>query len=274
MKRILATLLLFLGFTSPALGAWGAVGALVNCNSVIAGTTLACVTPAAQLDSANVGVAWIALDNNCTADGQTSEVSGIADTGSNTWVKLGEYCNTSAGAANDGVTVSLWITKATGNVAATTGSYTITLANSKTSKAASFFEFSVAGGNTYQLAGSLQTLAEQATSAGSMAISGLSSAERLYLRAFASQDRTLGLVATASHTAITGAVANSGSGGGSVQIEGEYRIVTATSDTSDPTDSTGNNVYRSSVFVALDEVSETPATCHGSPSMLLGVGGC
>ena len=214
-------------------------------------TTLA-FAPTVTLEVGKVVLCAVALDNTTTTDGTTSEISGIADTGSNTWAFLGAFRNGNAGAAA-GAQVELWKSKITTQL--TTGStVTITFANTITSKAATLLEVSVGSGNSLQSAGTIQTLAEDAdANPASMAHTSLSNKEYLFIRAIAVEGRNNTFASpTSSYTALELAEADSGSAATSMQVMGEYRILTGTGDTSDP-GSIGGNGDCANLFFALEE---------------------
>lgn len=230
----------------------GSIGSFGTANSTSSGTTLV-ITTDAQLDAGNIGIVAIALDNTQTTDGNTSEVSGIVDSAGNTYTKLLEFCN-GQGGAEAGATVSLWFTKAASTLASS-GTITITFANTITSKAASAWEFTVGGGKTLEIpVGGTATIADDNDPPSNLVISGLASLERLYLRVTASERGSLSWVAGTNFTAITQAIANTGTNITSMLVSGEFRINTSTGETSNPTATTRSDC--ASVMVALEEVDE------------------
>lgn len=231
--------------------AFASVGNIGRNNSTTAGLTLT-VTAAAQLDAGNLGILAIAVDNQSTTDGNTSEISTVVDTALNTWTKLREFCN-SQGASNAGATVSVWYTIADANLPITTGVVTITLANSKTSKAATIREFTIGAGNTISLAGQTDLATDGAANPGSMTISGLSNQEYLFFRGIAGEiNAQIVVTPTTGFAAIQRSEADTGTGGTSVTADGEWRILTDTSSTSNPTGTTSAD--HASTFLAIQEV--------------------
>lgn len=231
--------------------AFGSVGSLGTGTSVSSGTSLA-FSPAAQLDAGNIGILIISLDNESTTDGNTSEVSSVVDSVGNTYSKLREFCNGN-GAANAGATVSVWFTKATTNLT-TGGTVTVTLANTKTVKAATFWEFTIGGGNTLQVATSgAADLARDATTPGSLALAGLANKEYLFIRGIGTEHRTDVVTATANHTKFTDAPADGGSAAASQTASGEWRILTGTGNTSNPSATTTSD--RATTLLALEEIA-------------------
>lgn len=244
--------------------AFASIGTIGTGNSTATDTTLSLTTSAAA-EAGNLVILCIGLDNHQTTDGQTSEISSVSDPNSNTWTKLGEFCN-GQGAANDGATVSVWSSVITTTIASSSV-ITITLANSKARKCVSGWEFSL-GASSVSVAGTLQTLANDAADPGSMSISGLSSKEYLFLRATASETAdTTAVTTTASYTLITKASASgAGTAADQMSVFGEFRILTGTGDTSDPAYVSADHA---SVYMAIQE----PSAAVRSPSGGVAYGG-
>lgn len=224
------------------------LGTLGTGLSATAGTTLTLTTTAAA-EIGNVVILLIGKDNVQTTDGNTSEVTGVTDTAGNVWVKLREYCNGRT-AANAGVVISVWKSKITSTLALG-GVITATMSSSITVKGMTAWEFQTIG--DLAIAGTPQDLAVVAGSAlGSLTISGLADGEYLFVRGIAIEDgNTTDLTSTASFTIFSMARANPAAGTSSVKIVGEFRILTGTTSTSNPTLGTDDSV---SVFVALQSV--------------------
>ena len=220
------------------------IGTLGTGGSNTSNTTLVLTTSAAA-EAGNVVILTIAKDNVSTTDGNTTEVSSVADSSSNTWTKLREFCN-GQGGANLGAVVSVWQCKVSTTIASG-GTITATFASAITAKAMSAWEFQTTG--TLEIAGTPVDLANDAADAGSMAISGLASGEYLFFRGIAFED-TGSFTPTASFTAIT-AAAGGGVGGASMQVQGEFIILTGTGATSDPSN---NSKDQAAVFFALKSV--------------------
>lgn len=204
-----------------------------------------------------IAVFSVAIDNKSTADGNTSDVTSVTDSKGNTWLKAGEFTNTVGGAANDGATIAVWYTLIT-NQLLDTDTITSNYSASVTAKAAVAFYLNIATGNTLSVAAS-STLVNDNADAGSMTLSGLTSKEYLFVRAVASETDTQAITATANYSAISQA-ARSGTGGsekGHMSYGSEFRVLTGTGDTSDPTMS-DTTADRASLYVAFQEVP--PAT--------------
>jgi hypothetical protein len=225
------------------------------------GTSLV-LTPTATLNAGNVGILVIACDNTQTTDGSTNEVSQVTATPTGNWTKLREYCNGGGGAAN-GTVVAVYYTKAAADVT-TSDDITITFANAVVAKAATLHEFSIGAGSTVEVAGTPQDLADDAVdNPGSQTISGLTSAEYLFVRACGYEGTVASgspITVTANYTLITAAATTGGAGGSNQVACGEFRILTGTGDTSDPTGNGATAREWSSVYLALHEVSAAPDT--------------
>ncbi len=223
-------------------------------SSTSAGTSLALVT-SAQCPAGNLVILTIALDNTQTTDGQTSEVTSISDPNGNTWTKLGEYCNgqTTAGA---GAVISVWRSVLANTIAAG-ASITATFANSITAKGVSGWQWTLAANKTVQIAGSLQARADDDADPGSLSISGLSSKEYLFFRATAVEFGGVNnFTATTNFTKIDYAY-SAGSGSAGMTPIGEFRILTATSSSSDLA---VGNYDSASIFFALEEIAAAAAS--------------
>lgn len=252
--------------------AFASVGSLGSVGDTSAGTSIVLTTSAAA-EAGNLVIVSVAKDNAGTTDAQTSEISSITDSaGGNTWTKLGEFCNGN-GAANTGAVVSVWGSILTNQINSS-GTITANFSDSRTASAISAWEFTVGAGSTISVS-SLQTLANDAADPGSMTISGLSNVERLYFRGIASESLDSSVMGTTvSYSPIDPAIADTGVETTSMQINGEFRILTGTGDTSDPTMFTADHA---SVYMAILETAGGGggggAASTSSLLMLLGVGG-
>lgn len=262
MRRVLA--LAFLLFASPAWSAIVSIGDLTNatCAMTTPSSTLICSVDA-TLEVDNVSIVFIATDNTGTTDADHGEVSSVVDSASNVYSKLCEFTNGN-GAAAAGATVSLWMTRAT-NELTSGGTFTVTFANLVTTKAANAREFTVAA--ALELVGSCQTEVRDATDAGSMTISGLSSAETLFFRAIAVETSSGTSMTPSTNYSLASIRVEADSGGEStgMAIDAEFRITTATGDSSDPTQPHARD--NASVYVALREQVAGPARRPVSPIM-------
>lgn len=207
----------------------------------------------------NVAVLHMAMDNRGTSDGNSSQLTSVVDSQGNTWNKVGEFTNTVGGAAADGTTVAVWYSVLNTTLTGGVDTITTTYSGSLTAKAIVVKTFSIGAGNTVQVIGTVQTLNNDNSDAGSMTVSGLTSGEYLFFRATAQE--TNNLVATTPTTGYTDIVGfNSGSAGNEKNhqaVSAEFRILTATNSTSDPTMS-DTTADRASLFFALQEVASGP----------------
>lgn len=212
--------------------AWAlSVSAWASGKSTAAGTTVT-GTAGATAAVGNVIVAVVATDNTQTTDGNTSEVSSITDPRGNTWTKAREFCN-GQGLANAGAVVAVFYCKVTTQIE-NADTITVTLANTHTAKAFTADLFTVNG--TISVAGTAD-LANDGADPGSMTISSLASKEYLFVRGIASESNTAtALTPTSSYTSFGAEqIGDTGTSATSMACRGEWRILTGTGDTSDPT---------------------------------------
>lgn len=230
--------------------AWGSVATLGSVASGTADQSSLVLNPSASLEVGNVGVVWIAIDNNGTTDADFSEVTSVTDSGSNTWTKAKEFTN-GQGAAQAGATGSMWYTKATGQVTLTTGNITANFANATScdATALSAWEFTIGAGSTISVAGSA-TAAGDAVDPAAITISGLTSAEYLWLWLLAIEAvSTTTITQDADYTAID--KAGQGAGAAAMTVGGGFRIFTGTTDTVDAATSQARDHVQ--LYVALKE---------------------
>jgi hypothetical protein len=219
-------------------------------------TTTLALTPAATLEVGNVGILVISSDNINTGDGDFSEVQSVVDTQSNQWEKVGEQTN-GQGAAAGGVTCSVWMVRPTTQL--TTGStITITFASAIVDKCASFWEFTV--GAKLAVKGSTPNVTDGSNGFGSAQISSLPSQSYLFFRGLAKEaNSTTNITVTTNYTAIT--AQRSRNNAAATLVRGEFRIVTATTETSNPTLAVSGDT--AAVFVALAESAGAMDTAMG-----------
>ena len=205
----------------------------------------------------------VSLDNADLSDGVTTLVNSVDDsTGGNEWTKIGEFTN-SQGVIANGATVAVFMTQVSAqiNVGATIEA---TLGTSTTAKSIASLVFRFGAGSSVSIAGTVQTLANDAAPVGSMAISGLSSGEYLFFRAMSAEARTpLSYTATSGYSyALYGYGYDSGADATSIAMGGEWDIATGTGSTSAPTGT--SSVDWASVFFALQEVQPTSTLFFGA----------
>lgn len=234
------------------------VGHLASQNDKVPGTSFN-VTTEGELAAGNVGVLIIGKDNISTVDGNTAEVTSVTDSAGNFWVKPAveaEFCNSQA-AAGAGTVVSIWVTKARATLSSG-ATITINLSGSTTAKAVTGQVFSVGAGKTLRVSGTPANLANDGADAGSMTLSGLANIEHLFVRGGAIEGTFTTYTVSTNYTAMdhTGATTTGGGGGSNITTRGEWRILTGTTDSTDPTTAAND---QSSVMLALSEVDDPAA---------------
>lgn len=222
------------------------VGTIGTAQSKTSGTTLT-ITTTATAEARNLVMLAIALNNTGTTDADHSEIASISDSGSNAWTKVREYTN-GQGAEAAGATVSLYYS-ILGAQISSGGTITVTFANSIIAKAASAWDFTVTTGIRID-AGTEEAV--DAGTPGALALSGLANAEHLFFRAWASEGSTSTVTPTGGYTAISQDQTSGGGAETNMAIRGEFRVVTATGQTSDPDQLTSRDL--ASVFASVSEI--------------------
>jgi hypothetical protein len=158
----------------------------------------------------------------------------MTDSAGNSYAKACEFTN-GQGSAAAGITISLWWGRLS-NQLSSGGTITANFANSIVAKAMNGWEYTVGAG--IEMVGSCQTEAVDGSGGdglGSMAISGLSSAETLFVRVAGHESNSAtAITVTTNYTTLGFVRADSGTNSTSARALGEFRIVTATGETSDP----------------------------------------
>ena len=124
-------------------------------------------------------------------------------------------------------------------------------------------EFTVAAGNALDVAGTPQDLANDGVDPGSMTISGLTSGEYLFVRSTASERDATTWTPTTNYTTSNCDTTTGGGSAANMNICGEFRVLTGTGDTSDPT---GTAVDNASIFIAFKEAANTTLGNGTDPS--------
>jgi hypothetical protein len=210
------------------------------------------------LASGNFGILTVVSDNIATADGKTLnhlQPSG----GTGRWSRLAEYTNAPTASAGVGVTTSIWLFEATGTVNTGT-TITVNFSNNVTDKCCSFWKYTVGAGAKLVLnrtgadLGVITSEVNGSNGFGSSAFAGLSNISRLYFRGLGKEaNSTTDLTVSSGFTLIT--LTRSRNNAAAVIVRGEFRIVTATGETSNPTLAVSGDT--AGLFLALEEV--TPA---------------
>lgn len=252
-------LIIFLLLANNLFAAIGSVGTIGTAQDKTAGTTIV-LTAANQLDAGNLGILIVTKDNACTADGETDEITGVVDSASNTYTQLYEYCFSAAGAGSDRATTAVFYTVATSNLAAS-GTVTATFSASTAASAATFWEFTIGAGSTLELTGTPDT-GENPNDPPSETVGSLANVEHLFIRAIAVEnDITIitGITVTTDYTGFTSQGTTGGGQSGNMSAHGEFRILTATTSTSDPT-LVGGTADSSGFLIAVNEVAAAGST--------------
>lgn len=187
--------------------------------------------------------------NDQATNGPSNDHVSMADTAGNTWTKVGEVTYSATMATDGGITVSLWVCEVTTTIT-TSDTITCTFVNSRGFPTISFSEFTSDGVLVVGVA-----TAGGNTSATSVSLSGLASAEYLWL-AVTGYRRTAGDTETLDGTfANDVAVFDTGTGSNSNRTKqwGEYRVFTGTAQTV-----TGNNSTAGNWAMLLVAISEAP----------------
>lgn len=194
----------------------------------------------------------IAFDNTATASGDNNEVVSVT-IGALSLVKVAEWTN--AAAAGAGVTVSLWFARSDISVASG-ATLTVTFAAATVAKA-------IASESFRKTAGFISTLYQKdatyssevdAGDTGAITAGSLRNTEHLFIRATAVEGPTATSTVTSGYTAGAQNIATAGGvADTNVAIVVEWRILTATTSTSDPT-LTDTTTDTAAVFAAITEV--------------------
>lgn len=252
---LLGTMVFALAGVNEAQAAFGAGGATCTAQSKTAGTTLACTVATENLDAGNIAVLWFAGDELATAttaDHNDLLLTSVTDSGSNIWTVQRCFTNTQLAGAANGATTCVATARIATALASGVGTITATFA-SIDAKAIVVREFTVAAGNTIAVVGTPQDLANDGADPGSMTISGLANSEHLFVRSTALEREVTTWTDTTGFTSLVCNGTTAGGAASNMQTCGEFRILTATSATSDPT---ATPVDNASIFIAFDE---TPA---------------
>lgn len=203
---------------------------------------------------------WLVTDNIAGTDGATSDHTGFS-AGGETWVKIAERTNGGSG-PDTGVTISAWIAKRTGATLSTVN-FTAAFSASITDKCISIVRIA-AGDDFAVVPGTLQAvLTDGASNFGSASISGLPTAERIYLHLLGKKaGTTVAITPTSGFTALSGQRSRSGTS--AVTIRGEQRIATSTGETSAPVMAVVGDTAQ--LFFAMAESGVTPIAWSGTAS--------
>jgi hypothetical protein len=264
-KFLLVVLLItsgvYSGSTERAEAAISGVTGRGSAVSNASGTTLA-VSPTANLTVGKVVFVVSVSDNNQTTDG-ASTFHSISDTQNHTWTKITEYTETD-GAANDGVTVSVFATKVTTQIT-TANSITLTLGAAKTDKIIGVFEATFDTGMTFANA---QTGVGQ--NSLTAAVSALTSREYLLIGHGGSEGTDAAKTPSTNYTELFDARSANTTADTDVAIHTQYRIATLTADSITSAAWTNTNVMQT--LSAVYQVLQVPTVTTQAASSITGTG--
>jgi hypothetical protein len=257
------TLVLWAAAARPACGAFSSVGSIITAQQKSSASSWSPVTTA-QLSANNMGVLVIAVDNTDTSDGNTSLCSSVSDAAGNAWIKAREFTN-SQGSADAGATVCIFLTKATSTLSSG-AAITINLAVAKTAKAVAGWQFSMNSARVLSVESGAD-LANDGADGGSISLASLASREHLFVRGGAVESNGTTYTASTNYTSFTHTSSTTSGGGAASNMgaRGEFRILTGTGDSTDPTTSSSD---QASAYIA---IAEDVAPAGGGPRrMFLG----
>jgi hypothetical protein len=238
-----------------SVGSFGAVGTSTD------GTSFQ-LTTTATVEAGNLAILGIVFDNLTGTTGDNSEVTSVSDSAGNTWVKGGEYTYGQS-TPGEGVTSSCWYSRLTSQLTSG-GTITVNFSGTVTAMCCSGWEFTV-GAAVTAAAAPVGSATTTANGYGSVAFSGLSSANRVYFRVMGRETNiadTTQITPSTNFTAIT--AIRSHNSAASVCLRGEFRVNTSTGETSNP--SIVNNAQDSSgIFIALEEASAAATSLLWAP---------
>lgn len=232
-----------------------AVGSLGNGAVGVTAATTCAVTTSAAIEAGNVALLWWTSNNSSTTDGDNNEHLTVTDSaGAVSWTKLGEYTN-GEGAADAGVTTSIWYRPKQAGDLASSSAITGTRTDARADQCMLAWEFSCA--TELELDGGPTGDGVDASNGfGSASLSSLASKERLYFRALGKEANVAATNDLTPSTDFT-ATANirSRNNAAATCLRGEFRINTSTGETSNPTFAFSGDT--ASVFVGLVESAIT-----------------
>lgn len=217
----------------------------------------------AALNVDDVAVVVIAKDNASSADGNTSEVLSVTS-GANAFQKLREFCK-SGGAMNNGATCSIWWCKVT-QFRAAGAALAITFSDARIAMAVLGIKTTVAAGQSLDVpldANAQADLANTAADAGPITLAGLENKEHLFVRGGAVERGNVSYVQSAGYTGLPPVFTAGGLSGSNIGAVMEWRILTATGDTTNPVTVPAD---QASIMLALDETVQAMRHPHGAGS--------
>lgn len=225
------------------------VGNAGTATSKSSGTTLV-LTVSASFASTDLAVVITSWDNTDTTIGDSTRLS-CSDSSGNTYTKLREYTY-SEGAAGDGATGAIFISRISSALTAGASSITLTSNTACTAKAVSVRKFTTGAAVALE---QTQVGTANENQPPSLTTSGMTSRSYLHIRCDASEDNGDPIWAQdADYTDFTTANTVGGALVSNVTLFGGFRIATLTGDTAAPT---GENRDRVAILAAIYETAGT-----------------
>ena len=235
-------------------------GSIGSANNKTSGTTLT-ITPTTTIKTGALIIICTASDNTIVFGGSdgSSEIVSIRDDANNVWQFADGFVNIQTG-AGAGATAEIWYCYITSQLT-TSNTITITWITSRTAKAATAWYFTKPHGNTITVA-SHAGLENDNADAGSITLGSLSNIEHIFVRCTAHEgvngDSYTG---TTNYTQFSADGTTGGGAATNMSVRAEFRILTATSSSTDPTYTTTDHA---SCMASFDEVAQTiPANAKG-----------
>jgi hypothetical protein len=195
-------------------------------NSERTADTAITISPGANIAAGQGVFVTCVTDNESTTTGATSTHT-IADTDVNSWTKVYEYTYSPGGVADDGTTVSAWVTVLAAQMA-TSDVVTLTISGTVTSKTIHIAEFTKGAGTTLSVEASDQ---EAPMSTGAV-LAGMASREYLLIAVGARENEDVALTNDADYTVVADSISSTtGAADTNVALGTQIRIATLTGDT-------------------------------------------
>ena len=247
MKRLLTILALLALATLPAQAQWTHINS-EGTSSKSSSTTIA-LNPSTNPAVDSILVAACSTDNPDNTGPGEKTFHSLSDDQGSSWTRLMEY--QSAGNANAGTITSIWASKLGATI---TGNITCTLGDARSVRVLVMSEYTVGSGQTFSLAGAART--SGSGTSPSILLTGLPSAEYNWIGVVGTEGPSGDSFTEDSDYGQRNRTGSTGGGAAGNQTANiANRILTATSDTYDPTIASRDFVI---ILVALEEV--TPPT--------------
>lgn len=256
MKRLALILALF---CLPAQAQWTHInseGAQEKAND-----TIIVLNPATNPATDSIVIVACTTDNPDNTGPGEKTFHAVTDDQGSSWERLMEY--QSGGNANAGVITSVWASKLSATI---TGNITCTIGSNRQAKVLNMSEFTVGSGQTFSNAGANRT--SGTGTSPSILLSGLASAEYNFIGVVGAEGPAGdGFTEDSDYTQRNRTGTTGGGAAGNMTANLGNRILTATSDTYDPT--LGSSRDFVIILVALEEVDEPT----GNPRAIIIGGG-